>query len=138
MNFAQLIMQAIQPSIEQIDAAVIEQHPIILADMAQELFAQQGAFNGRNRWEDNTESTAKRKGGNSPNIETGFLEDNMTKPGFLENDNWLDSIKPPKKKDGNYNYADKMRKFSDIGQTSEDDHYMSEELAKAIRNELSA
>lgn len=138
MNFTQMIMQAIQPTIEQIDTTVIEQHPIILAEMAQELFASQGAFNGRNRWEDNTTSTSKRKGGNSPNIETGFLKKNMTKSGFLENDNWLDSIKPPKKKDGNYKYADKMRKFSDIGQTAEDDHYMSEKLAKAIRNELAS
>ncbi len=138
MDFTQIIMQAIQPTIEQIDTVVIEQHPKILAEMAEELFAQQGAFNGRNKWADNTESTVKRKGGNSPNIETGFLEDSMTRTGFLENDNWLDSIKPPKKKYGNYRYADKIRKFSDIGQTPEDNHYMSEELAKAIRNELSA
>lgn len=130
-------MQLIQPTIDEIDVIVQTEHPKILAQMAEELFANQGNFNNRSSWADNTPSTVKRKGGNSPNIDTGFLEHSMSTAGFLENDNWLDNIIPPKK-NGDYKYADKLRKFSDIGKTAADLKYMDTQLEKKIQDGITS
>lgn len=136
MEIAALLKGTIQQSIDKIDEIVKRKHPEILAKMAEELFANEGEFNGRPRWKPNKASTVRRKGGNSPNIETGFLEHQMSTPGVLEENNWLDSI-PSKRSDTGYKHADKLRKFSDIGQTEEDLELIDKRLEDAIRDEYS-
>lgn len=119
--------------VKKADDIVTAEQPIILSQMATDLFNEQGAFNGRQQWADNLPSTIKRKGRNSPNIDTGLLENTMETTGFLMQDNWQQEVFAINE---GYEKADAMRKFSDLGETEADNEYMVEKLTEALRTNL--
>ncbi len=136
----------IQESITKIDEIIEKEYPLILATLAREIFESKGQSHGRH-WEPNTESTKKRKGSDYPNIETGQLEDYLTTPGFLEDDNYMANLPTPqrtgKAKGGmnhqknysntnNYEYANALRPFDDIGKTADDEEFIERQLEIAI------
>ena len=122
----------IMASAKKINEVINKNHPIILAKLGEDVFANKGSFNGHSAWKPNAPSTIKRKGRDDPNIDTGFLEHKISTPGFLESENWLDNIPNSR----GYKAADKMRKFSDIGKTDDDEKYIEQQLEVALKNEL--
>lgn len=131
-NIQAQIEALIMASVKKIDEVINENHPIILAKLAEDVFANKGSFNGRSAWAPNTPSTIKRKGRDDPNYDTGFLEHKVSTPGFLESENWLDNIP----NSSGYKAADKMRKFSDIGKTNDDEKYIEQQIEVALKNEF--
>lgn len=100
-----------------------------LANYAKEIFDSKGTVHGRN-WQPNTESTAKRKGKNHRNVDTGELEDIMTTDGFLMNDDYMDEL------DEGYHFANLVgegqNRFDDIGQREEDKDELIDRTVKTI------
>lgn len=147
MSLGSQIEELINQSVLKIDGIAKSAYPNELAKLAEEIFASGGKSHGRN-WADNTASTQKRKGGNSPNIDTGLLEHTLTQTGFLQNDDYMDKLpKPIKSKSSKgkksnssddpngYKFANKMRPFDDIGKTDDDKEWVVKEVIKRIISE---
>jgi hypothetical protein len=129
----------IKESMQNVDNIIQTQYPKILANLANDIFASGGKSHGRD-WADNTPSTIKRKGGNSPNIESGQLEDWLSTEGNILDDDYMSRL-PSSTKVGNwgdngYLYANSLRKFDDIGRTEQDEKYIENELANKIKEQL--
>jgi len=136
--------EAIQEIINNTNNKVIqiiqEEHPKVLADLAKDIFQSEGQVDGRN-WQSNKSSTAKRKGFNQRNYETGDLYNMLTEPGFLENDNYMMNLPSPKR--GNsYGYQaandinNGANRFDDIGQIQKDKELIDKALEKVIVDKL--
>lgn len=100
-----------------------------LANFAKEIFDSAGHENGRS-WDNNTESTAKRKGFDHRNRDTGFLENEMTTDGFLMDDDYMDKL------DEKYHFAndvgDGKNSFDDIGQRESDQEILVERTINSV------
>ena len=136
MSLGSQIEELINQSVLKIDEIAKSAYPNELAKLAEEIFAGGGKSHGRN-WADNTTSTQKRKGGNSPNIDTGLLEHTLTQTGFLQNDDYMDKLPTPSKSKNpqGYEFANKMRPFDDIGKTDDDKEWVVKEVIKRIISE---
>ena len=121
--------------VEQTNKKIKAIFPEIVAKLAKEIFDTQGTIDGRN-WKDNTESTAKRKGRNSPNIDTGLLEHVLSQPGFVMDDAYMDKLPESNKSPKGYKYANDMRNFDDIGRTPADEAIIEKELELRLANNL--
>lgn len=131
----------VKKSIQEIETKIInviqEEYPQILANLAEDIFASGGQSHGRS-WESNKASTVKKKGGNSPNIDTGQLENWMTIPGNILEEDFMSHLPNTPNEDSNIGYfdADSLRPFHDIGQTSNDEEYISEQLSIKIKKAI--
>ena len=128
----------ISESIKKIDAIIQKEYPKELSNLAEDIFASGGKSHNRN-WSENKPSTIKRKGGNSPNIETGQLENWLTTDNNLVDDDYMARLPTPSKGtwgENGYLYANELRKFDDIGRTPEDEEYIVNQLVIKIRNNL--
>lgn len=144
MDIGAVLLGEIKKTIKTVDEVIKREHPIILAEMAKELFTNEGHFNNRPGWEANAASTIRKKKNARPNVETGFLEEKLSTPGVLEDDNWLDNLTPPpgvngrRRNTNGYKYANVLRKFDDIGKTPEDKALIEKELEKELKNALTS
>lgn len=119
----------------QINTIVKNEHPKILAQLAKEIFDSRGHSHGRN-WDDNTPATAKRKGKNHRNVDTGLLQETLEQDGFLMQDNYMDDL-PQSSPDRNYKYANYgNNKFDDIGRTENDKLWVKERLVTTIKEQM--
>lgn len=128
----------IQDSINKINEIINEEYPKILSNIAEDIFATGGKSHGRN-WKENTASTIKKKGGNSPNIETGQLENWLTTDNNLLNDDYMSKLPTPKNSmwgENDYLYANKLRKFDDIGRTYNDEKFIEQKLIEKLKQKL--
>lgn len=128
----------IQESMQKVTEIIESEYPKLLSKIAEEIFASGGKSHGRN-WEDNKKSTIKRKGGNSPNIETGQLENWLTSEGNLLEDDYMTKLPTPKRSqwgENNYTYANQLRKFDDIGRTQDDEEYIEQKLIEKLKQKL--
>lgn len=128
----------IDESMKKIDSIIQSQYPKILAELAEDIFASGGKTHGRN-WAENKPSTIKKKGGNSPNIESGQLEDWLSTEGNIVDDDYMTRLPSPLDDWGGEGYlaANALRKFDDIGRTSDDEKYIEEQLTEKIQEQLS-
>ena len=130
------VMNDINKIITQVDGIVVKYIPIELSKLAQEIFDSKGKSHGRS-WDTNTVSTAKRKGFNKRNVESGQLEDTLIGEGFLLDDDYMNNLPTPDSGDSNgYFYANSRARFDDIGRTDDDDTWLKDQLIKDIINEL--
>lgn len=120
----------IQPTVVKIQEIVNQEQPKILSQLAKEIFDSAGTTHGRH-WDVNTESTAKRKGKNHRNVDTGLLQSTLEQDGFLMQDDYMASL-PDKYNHANYS----PNKFDDIGRTADDEQYVVDQLAIKIVSEL--
>ena len=138
MGLDDLIL-ASEPIINKIIEIIKAEHPIIVAKIAEDLFANEGDFNNRPRWKPNTASTIKKKGGNSPNIETGELENWLSTPGNADDDDYMFKLPPSKRQSrtaNGYWYANELRHFDDIGKTDKDKELIDKTLERKIGEEF--
>lgn len=119
-----VIAQLVNDQSAKIITIIQEEHPKILANLSTDIFETKGQIDGRN-WQDNTFYTAKRKGKNHRNVETGTLEEMFATPGFLEDDNYMENIPSPSR-GSSYGYQaandinDGANRFDNIGRTEAD------------------
>lgn len=126
----------VDDTINQIITIVKTQVPEILGNLAKEIFDSKGQSHGRN-WEANKPSTIARKKGSNPNIETGILEQYLTQPGILEDDNYMGYLpSPPNDSQNGYKFANAMRPFNDIGRTPEDEEWIERQLEQKLQSQL--
>lgn len=135
MSFLDKLVKDSEPIVAQIIEVIKNEHPIIVAKIAESVFANEGAFNGRPRWKANASSTIKRKGGDSPNVESGELENWLTTPDNAADEDYMFKLPRAKrsKSSGNgYWFANEIRPFNDIGKTEQDHKLIDSELEKKI------
>ena len=103
--------------------------------------------NGRG-WKDNADSTVKRKGKNTPNIDSGMLEAMLSAPGFIQEDDYMSKLEPSvtmttsggkkvvaRKPAGDYMEANKLRQFDNIGETEADESFVEAILERELKSE---
>lgn len=118
----------------KIDRIVQLQYPILLSQLAKEIFDSKGKTHGRN-WDGNKPSTIKRKGFDHRNVETGLLETTLEQPGFLVDDDYMFHL-PDAKGNHGYKFANSYAPFDDIGRTSNDEDWINTRLAEEIQNDF--
>jgi hypothetical protein len=112
------------------------QMPELLGKLAKEIFDSKGQSHGRH-WNPNKPSTVARKKSSNPNIETGVLEQYLTQPGILEDDNYMSYLPAPANDSQNgYKFANAMRPFDDIGRTPEDEEWLEQQLEIKLQSQL--
>jgi hypothetical protein len=106
--------------------------PKILSQLAKEIFDSKGTTHGR-QWDENSPSTARAKGKNHRNVDTGLLQDTLEQPGFLLDDDYMERL-PQTYPDRNYKYANySPNKFDDIGRTNDDEKYIEAQIEVALQ-----
>lgn len=153
------IAEAVQRIIDQTSQKILEivktQHPLILAELARDIFQSSGQSHGRN-WQPNSEATVegfyktssggkkikvKGKGFNRRNYESGQLMETLMSPGFLEDDNYMENLPSPTR-GSSYGYQAAndinsfQNRFDDIGKTEQDKEYIEEQLELKITEGL--
>ncbi len=153
------IAEAVKKVIDQTSQKILEivkkEHPLILAELARDIFQSSGQSHGRN-WQPNSEATVegfygtsssgkkikvKGKGFNRRNYETGQLMETLMEPGFLEEDNYIENLPSPKR-GSSYGYQAAndfnapQNRFDDIGKTAQDQEYIEEQLEQKITEGL--
>lgn len=131
----------IQEWIKQFDEKLKAVLPEATGKLAKNVMRSNG--NGRN-WEANATSTKYNKGEDDPNHDTGLLEMTLSQPGFIMQDDYM--AKLPKadtrkirggkeygiRKDPDYKWANKIRRFDNIGETEKDEEVLEKELEKLL------
>ena len=64
--------------IQQIIELCEKETPVIITELQQERFGHQGAFNGHEKWKDNSLLVQKDKGINQPLVDSGNLEKQLS------------------------------------------------------------
>lgn len=126
------VEDAILTEINKITAKIDSLMPNVVNELAREIFSTQGQIDGRN-WANNAPSTIKRKGKNTPNIDTGNLEQLLSNNGTIMEDNYMDQVVAM---NSGYEYANDMRPFDDIGRTVADEVVMEKILEQKIQDEF--
>jgi hypothetical protein len=123
-------------SMKEVSDIIKVQMPELLGKLAKEIFNSKGQSHGRH-WTPNKPSTVARKKSSNPNIETGQLEQYLTQPGILEDDNYMHYLPTsPNGRTHGYKYANAMRPFDDIGKTSEDEEWLERQFELKLQSQL--
>ena len=133
MNFIESSNKAVDGCINEVfDKIAVMVEPTFskeLANFAKEIFDSKGTVNGRN-WESNTESTAKKKGFNHRNVDTGDLQNTLTADGFLMNDDYMNEL--PEKYHFANEVGDGINRFDDIGKRESDKEILIDRTVKSV------
>lgn len=136
MNFIENIQKQVNDTVETIINTIKVEFPSVTGILVKDIFDTKGTIDNRN-WAPNAKSTIARKKHDNPNVDTGLLETTLSQPSFILDDNYMGNLpKPPKGRSNGYLYANKMRKFDDIGRTPEDEKILEQKLEEKILNAI--
>jgi len=142
-NLTIAINDLIAQTANKIDSIAELEFPNIASQLVKDTFDTKGAATGRN-WKANAPSTIKRKGFDSRNTETGLLEDALSQPGFILDDDYMGRLPSRSvnakghKSGGDYQFANSIdnyaNRFDNLGRTANDEKYMLKRLVEVIIN----